>query len=85
MDSIKSKLQNLQFLSDSLIRGDDLTIEKYFLELGFLAERFYQEIDFLYYLEKLHMTLCFKSCDLQIEDGFKISKLSKNILVTKKG
>lgn len=57
MDSIKSKLQNLQFLSDSLIRGDDLTIEKYFLELGFLAERFNQEIDFLYYLEKLHMTL----------------------------
>ena len=47
MDSIKSKLQNLQFLSDSLIRGDDLTIEKYFLELGFLAERFNQEIDFL--------------------------------------
>lgn len=85
MDSIKSKLQNLQFLSDSLIRGDDLTIEKYFLELGFLAERFNQEIDFLYYLEKLHMTLCFKSYDLQIEDGFKISKLSKNILVTKKG
>ena len=47
------------------------------LELGFSAERFNQEIEFLHYLEKSHMTLCLKSRDLQIENGFKISKLIK--------
>ena len=50
------------------------------LELGFSAERFNQEIEFLHYLEKSHMTLCLKSRDLQIENGFKISKLIKRYL-----